>query len=149
MDPVGVASGMMRHSVLMKSVRVGAALVLSGALLVGCAAQGDPDPDPVVQADPTVAYCKAYDAYFERSIDPEATDAERIASMKTFARDLAGLELPEMDDEVAQGLEVWSALINDAPDDATEADMAGLEGDLTPAEAESIRAFLDWNTATC
>ena len=147
MDPAGVASPMMRHAVLMRFVRVGVALLMVGALVAGCS--GEPEPEPEADTDPQVAYCEAYDAYFVRSIDREATDAERIASMKTFATDLEALDLPEMDVEVARGMDVWTQLIADAPDDATQADMAVLEADLTGDQGADIQAFLDWNTRTC
>lgn len=147
MDPAGVATVTMRQPVLMKSVRVGAALLVLGAVLAGCS--GESEPAPAAKPDPKIAYCEAYNAYFERSIDREATDAQRIASMKTFAADLTALDVPDMEPDVARGMDVWSQLIGEAPDDATQADMALLEADLTPEQGADIRAFLDWNTRTC
>lgn len=136
----------MRHSVPMGFLRLATGLLLVGALAVGCAAEEEPE-----QPSAEELYCQAFRDYYERtSTGGDQGDAEVIASMKIFAAEASRLDLPDsMSADAQAGLRTWIALIDEVPDDATQADVAALGQDLSAEQVEQLDAYYLYSNARC
>ena len=139
----------MRQAEHMKIARLATGLLLAGAFAVGCSPDADTPEEPEPSAQEL--FCEAFSDFYDRSSqNASATDAEVVASMKAFAAEASELEIPEtMSTEAKLGLATWIDLMNDVPDDASQADVAALGERLSAKQNENLDAYYLYSNATC
>ncbi|GGD09835.1 hypothetical protein [Nocardioides daphniae] len=130
----------------MRFVRLAAALLLAGAVAVGCG-NGDAEPEATAEEK----FCAAFRDYYERSEkNAGEKDAVIVASMKEFAEEADGLTPPKsMSSDAKAGLQAWIDLIADVPDDASQAEVAELSQKLSPKQIEQLDAYYLYANARC
>jgi hypothetical protein len=84
------------------------------------------------------------------SAKPDAVAAEMGPIMKEWAATVADAEQPpSMDDRAWDGLQTLTDRISDLPDEPTQADIEGVEDDLSDADEDNVDAAGQWFESTC
>ena len=112
---------------------------------------GDDSSDDSSGGDVSVAdFCGAYSAYFRQLAKAASPNDLDIKAIKEFSEKLGELGTPAgIPDDARNGFEVSVKAAEDLPDDATTADLAKLQNDISADDQADAMAFGQYVVKTC
>jgi hypothetical protein len=143
----------------------GIALALSclGTALAGCggsdsdgapkadASQSDAPKSDAAKAGSTDEFCTSFLALYKFLNGADAANpAEAVKGMKEWAADIKEVDPPsDLSDEERHGFEVFVAMVDALPADATAKDIQKSGSDVSAEDNKAAETFGEWTAANC